>query len=212
MGLGWFCMHRLLFCSHHDASISAEGKAFKKKNKKINQTKPGRWREDSSGGDGGTGLQKNNQRSSCVSSSIIDFHMQVYERMIGRERRGRIALVRNINNSHLFKCIHLSQLFFFTFSVFFFFNHIYVYKTICPQFQVVREVCLNPTESQSSSSFKKRLQQYGNVLSSGTLPALTLYINLFFPNTFLFGKVTKHWNARERNLNSKQTTVGCQKC
>lgn len=54
-----------------------------------------------------------------------------------KQWRGRggeqISSAHNINNSHLFKCIHLSQLFFFTLSLsFFFFNHMYVYKTICP--------------------------------------------------------------------------------
>lgn len=31
MRLGRFCMHLLLFCSHRDASLNAEGEAFKKK-------------------------------------------------------------------------------------------------------------------------------------------------------------------------------------
>lgn len=70
------------------------------------------------GGDGGTGLQKNNQRSFRVSSSISDFHMQVYKTITRRGRRGgRILSACNINNSHLFKCIHLSQQFFFILSL-----------------------------------------------------------------------------------------------
>lgn len=71
----------------------------------------GGWGEDWGGVDGGTGLQKNNQWSFCVLSSIIDFHMQAYKTMTRRVRS--VNIVSNIS------CIHLSQLFFFTVILFF---------------------------------------------------------------------------------------------
>lgn len=62
----------------------------------------GRLEVEGGGGDGGTGLQKNNQRSFIVSPSIIDFHMQVYKTMTRRGRGGgQISSARNINNSCL---------------------------------------------------------------------------------------------------------------
>ncbi len=89
-------------------------------------------------------LRKNNQglisnvnlRSICEqqsSSSITDFTCNYFEKEKNNEKgkKGEANLSScNINNSHLSKCTHLSQLilyFFFTLLVSFF-----LYKTICP--------------------------------------------------------------------------------
>lgn len=181
MRLGRFCMQLLLFCSRGNALLNEEGEAFKKK--KMPWRVEGRLRWE---GYGGAGLQKNNQRSFRVSSSIIDFHMQVSKTMTRRGRRGgRISSARNINNSHVFKCIHLSQLFFFTLSVIFLIICMYI-KLFAHSFRWWEK---SLPKSYGITVlffifFKKRLQQYGNVLSSGTLPGLTLY--KFIPPQYIF--------------------------